>query len=40
MKTSVYKLTAQGHELDSFNHVNNAVYLKYAESARDRKSVV
>lgn len=34
MKTSVYKLTAQGHELDSFNHVNNAVYLKYAEFAR------
>lgn len=24
----------QGYELDSFNHVNNAVYLNYIESAR------
>lgn len=24
----------QGYELDSFNHVNNAVYLNYLESAR------
>jgi YbgC/YbaW family acyl-CoA thioester hydrolase len=29
-----YKLTVRGYELDSFNHVNNAVYLNYLEQAR------
>ncbi len=29
-----YKLTVRGYELDSFNHVNNAVYLSYFEQAR------
>ena len=27
-------LTARGYELDSFGHVNNAVYLNYLEHAR------
>ncbi|MDP1621193.1 MAG: acyl-CoA thioesterase [Bacteroidales bacterium] len=27
-------LAARGHELDSYNHVNNAVYLNYFEHAR------
>jgi YbgC/YbaW family acyl-CoA thioester hydrolase len=27
-------LTARGNELDSYNHVNNAVYLNYLEQAR------
>jgi YbgC/YbaW family acyl-CoA thioester hydrolase len=27
-------LTARGYELDSYNHVNNAVYLNYFEHAR------
>lgn len=27
-------LTARGYELDSYNHVNNAVYLNYFEQAR------
>jgi|WetSurMetagenome_2_1015567.scaffolds.fasta_scaffold324626_2 YbgC/YbaW family acyl-CoA thioester hydrolase len=27
-------LTARGNELDSYNHVNNAVYLNYFEQAR------
>jgi len=27
-------LEVQGHELDSFGHVNNAVYLNYLESGR------
>ncbi len=29
-----YKLSVRGYELDSFNHVNNAVYLQYFEQAR------
>jgi len=29
-----YHLTAKGYELDSYNHVNNAVYLNYMEQAR------
>ena len=29
-----YRLTVRGYELDSFNHVNNAVYLSYLEQAR------
>ena len=27
-------LTARGYELDSYNHINNAVYLQYFEHAR------
>ena len=33
MKKSSYHLTVRGYELDSFGHVNNAVYLQYAETA-------
>lgn len=29
-----YKLNARGYELDSYGHVNNAVYLNYFEQAR------
>lgn len=29
-----YKLSVRGYELDSFGHVNNAVYLNYFEQAR------
>lgn len=29
-----YKLSARGHELDSYGHVNHAVYLNYFEQAR------
>ncbi len=29
-----YHLTVRGYELDSFRHVNNAVYLSYYEQAR------
>jgi acyl-CoA thioester hydrolase len=29
-----YCVTVRGYELDSFNHVNNAVYLNYLEQAR------
>jgi len=29
-----YHITAKGYELDSYNHVNNAVYLNYMEQAR------
>ena len=29
-----YQLTVRGYELDSFGHVNNAVYLNYFEQAR------
>ena len=30
----VAKLTVRSYELDSYNHVNNAVYLQYLEYAR------
>ena len=33
MNKSTYHLTVRGCELDSFGHVNNAVYLQYAETA-------
>lgn len=33
MRKSVCNLTVRGYELDSFGHVNNAVYLNYAENA-------
>ena len=29
-----YNFTVRGYELDSFGHVNNAVYLNYLEQAR------
>jgi acyl-CoA thioester hydrolase len=29
-----YSLTTRGYELDSYGHVNNAVYLNYFEQAR------
>jgi len=29
-----YSFEVRGYELDSFNHVNNAVYLNYIEAAR------
>ena len=29
-----YYTTVKGYELDSYNHVNNAVYLNYIEQAR------
>ncbi len=29
-----YKFTARGYELDSYGHVNHAVYLNYFEQAR------
>ena len=32
--TFLYKLEVRGYELDSYNHVNNAVYLNYMEQAR------
>lgn len=31
---STFTLTVRGYELDSFGHVNNAVYLQYAEAAK------
>ena len=34
MVKSIFKLTVRGYELDSFGHVNNAVYLQYAEEAK------
>ncbi|MCD4730627.1 MAG: acyl-CoA thioesterase [Bacteroidales bacterium] len=33
-KTYQYHLEARGYELDSYDHVNNAVYLNYLEQAR------
>ena len=33
MNKSTFHLTVRGYELDSFGHVNNAVYLQYAEAA-------
>jgi acyl-CoA thioester hydrolase len=32
--THLTHITARGNELDSFGHVNNAVYLNYLEQAR------
>ena len=29
-----YRFSVRGYELDSYNHVNNAVYLNYYEQAR------
>jgi YbgC/YbaW family acyl-CoA thioester hydrolase len=29
-----YRLSVRGYELDSYNHVNNGVYLNYLEQAR------
>ena len=34
MVKSIFKLRVRGYELDSFGHVNNAVYLQYAEEAK------
>lgn len=33
-KTLTYALRVRSYELDSFGHVNNAVYLQYLEAAR------
>ncbi len=33
-KKSIVSFTARGYELDSYNHINNAVYLNYFEHAR------
>ena len=33
-KAYTYPFTVRGYELDSFGHVNNAVYLNYFEQAR------
>ncbi|MFC2171208.1 acyl-CoA thioesterase [Acidobacteriota bacterium] len=33
-KTFEYSLQVRGYELDSFNHLNNAVYINYLEQAR------
>jgi len=30
----IAKLTVRSHELDSYNHVNNAIYLQYLEYGR------
>ncbi len=32
--TSTYDLTVRSYELDSYNHVNNAVYIKWLEHGR------
>ncbi len=32
--TDTYHLTVRGYELDSYNHLNNAVYLNHFEQAR------
>lgn len=34
MMKSVYYVTVRGYELDSFGHLNNSVYLNYAEQAK------
>lgn len=34
MIKSIFKLRVRGYELDAFGHVNNAVYLQYAEEAK------
>jgi len=34
MIRSILRLRVRGYELDSFGHVNNAVYLQYAEEAK------
>lgn len=34
MKTFVTEFAVRGYELDGYGHVNNAVYLNYAEHAR------
>ncbi len=31
---SIFRLRVRGYELDTFGHVNNAVYLQYAEEAK------
>ena len=33
-KKTVISFTASGYELDSYNHINNAVYLNYFEHGR------
>lgn len=33
-KKYIFDFTVRGYELDSFNHVNNAVYLQWIEQAR------
>ena len=33
-KKTTITFTARGYELDSYNHINNAVYLNYFEHAR------
>lgn len=30
----IAKITVRNHELDAYNHVNNAIYLQYLETAR------
>lgn len=34
MIKSIYRLRVRGYELDTFGHVNNSVYLNYAEEAK------